>query len=351
MYGLKQKVGHWSRASHKYYKDWTVTASLNGEEKFRHRLDLNNKNVYISFGSKALGDTSSWMPYVEEFRKKHNIKNLYCSGWWQEIFDYPNIRFVKPGTVLDDLYATYSIGCFDNQPELNPVNWREVNLQKVATDILGLDYQPMRAKLKIPPYPISSKKYICFSEFSTMRGKLWNRPGAWQNIIDYLNSLGYECISIANERTALKNVKIHSGQPIQKTIADIAGCDFYIGLNHGPAWIALALDKPTIMITGMSEPFNDFPNPYRIAVDDCRPGCFNDPSIPIVRDWEWCPRGKDYACTRNITEEMVIECINKIGGKSHAIKKGKKSKGNIRKHKRVSTFRASTETSCGNSLE
>lgn len=312
VYGIRLQTGNWARASHKYFRPWIVTAHLDGKEMLRHELDLTGKNVIVSFGSKALGDTIAWMPYLEEFRKKNNIATMYCSGWWQEIFDYPNIKFVKPGTALPGIYASYSVGCFDNQPDMNPINWREVPLQKVAADILGLEFEPIRAKLKVPPYKNRGKKYVCFSEFSTMRGKLWNRPGAWQEIINYLNGLGYECISVAAERTGLQNVKIHAGQPIQKTIADIAGCDFYIGLNHGPAWIAYALNKPTIMITGMSEPWNDFPNDYRIAVDSCRPGCFNDPSLPINRDWEWCPRNKDYVCTRDITEGMVINAIDKI---------------------------------------
>jgi hypothetical protein len=66
------------------------------------------------------------------------------------------------------------------------------------------------------------------------------------------------------------------------------------------------------MISGVSEEWNDFPNPYRVSVDVCRPGCFNDPSIPIDRGWDFCPRKKNYACTREITEEMVIETIDRL---------------------------------------
>ncbi len=309
-FNLQQKVGMWSRANHKYFKNWVIKASLDGKEKFSHTLDLKGKNVLISFGSKALGDTIAWIPYVEEFRKKHGC-TVYCSGWWQEAFDYPEINFVKPGTALEKIYASYMVGCFDNQPELNPVNWREVPLQKVSADILGIDYKPLRAHLKVQPHT-NKNRYVCFSEHSTMLGKYWNRPGAWQEVIDYLNSKGYDCISVASERSSLKNVIQHAGQPIQKTIADIAGCSFYVGLNHGPSWVAIALNKPAIMITGMSEPWNDFPNPYRLSVDVCRPGCFNDPSVPLQRGFDWCPRNKKYACTGEITEEMVIKVIDKL---------------------------------------
>jgi autotransporter strand-loop-strand O-heptosyltransferase len=306
-------VGMYSRPSTKYYLPWEVRASLNGEVKFSHTIDLKDKNVLISMGSKALGDTIAWMPYIEEFRKKHGCK-VYCSSWWREIFDYPEIEFVIPGSSVNDIYASYEVGCFDDQLDKNVKNWRETNLQKVASDILGLDYQPLRAKLKHAKKgngkPV--KPYICFSEHSTMKNKLWNREGAWQNVINYLIELGYDCVSISAEMSNLKGVISHNGQPIEQSINDVAGCEFYIGLNSGPSWIAYALNKPCIMITGVSIAENDFPNEHRIAVDvGCKP-CFHDVSVPISRDWLWCHSGKDYACTKEITEQMVIDQIEII---------------------------------------
>jgi len=292
--------------------------------KFEHKLDLKGKNVLISMGSKALGDTIAWMPYIEEFRKKHGC-NVVCAGWWQEVFDYPEIQYIKPGTVVKDLYASYDVGCFDEQLDKNVANWRSTILQKVAADILGIDYKPIRAKLKFEPHKRGNgnrpKPYICFSEYSTMQNKLWNRPGAWQKVIDHLNGLGYDCVAISAEKSNLQNVVDHHGQSIQMTLADIAGCDFYVGLNHGPAWIAYCLNKPCVMITGVSEEWNDFPNPYRISIDtDCRP-CFNDTSVPISRDWAWCySPDEKYKCTARITEEMVFEMIDKIREEHYALK-------------------------------
>lgn len=313
VFSTPQKVGTWSMANIKYFVPWTVTAWLDGVEKFRSTLDIAGKRVLIQMGSKALGDTIAWMPYVDEFRKKHNC-HVVCSGWWQEIFDYPEIEFIKPGSAVNDITAAYSIGCFDNQPDMNPKNWREVPLQKVAADILGLEYEPIRAKLKtgtIPGKPYSMPPYFCFSEFSTMRNKQWNREGAWQKLVDEVKALGYDAVSISAEPSQLNGVLKHNSQGIHETIEDIRNCDFYIGLNHGPAWLAYALGVPTIMITGVSEEWNDFPVTHRIAInhDVCGIGCFNDPSLPIDRGWEWCPRGKNYACTREITEEMVMEKV------------------------------------------
>jgi len=315
-YRVAQKSGMWSRPSKKFYRDWTIKVSLGGEVKFEHHLDLAGKNVIISLGSKAHGDTLAWIPYIEEFRKKHNC-TVYCSTWWNHILDYPEIKFIMPGDTVQNVYASYSVGCFDDQLDLNPINWRLSPLQKVAADILGLEYEPIRAKLKCEKRKSGSngneaKPYICFSEFSTMQNKLWNRPGAWQKVIDYLNKVGYDCISISAEPSQLQGIIKHNGQSIEQTITDIAGATFYIGLNAGPSWLAYSLNIPCIMITGVSEPWNDFPNPHRISVDVCRPGCFNDPTLPIDRGWNWCPRNKDYACTREITESMVIEQIDNI---------------------------------------
>ena len=312
-YSLKQKPGMWSRPSKKYYRDWTVKVSLNGETKFKHSLSLSGMNVIIAMGSKALGDTIAWIPYVEEFRKKHNC-NVYCSTWWNNVLDYPDIHFIKPGDTVNDVYASYEVGCYDNQLDKNVTNWRLTPLQKVSADILGIDYLPLRAKLKYEPNGNKSRLYICFSEFSTTQGKLWNREGAWQKIIDYLNSLGYDCVSISLEPSNLQGIIKHNGQSIEQTLTDISGASFYIGLNSGPSWLAYALGIPCIMITGISEEWNDFPNPYRVAVDVCKPGCFNDPSLPIDRGWNWCPRSKNYACTREITEEMVCSVIDEVHG-------------------------------------
>jgi len=312
-YSLRQKCGTWSRPNVKYYKPWTVSASLNGKEVFRHALDLKGQRVIISFGSKALGDTLAWMPYVEEFRKKHDCK-VFCACWWKQIFDYPEINFINPGDGVDDVYASYDVGCFDEQLDKNVVNWRETILQKVAADILGLEYEPIRPKLKYIPHVAEpgGKPYVCISEFSTMRNKLWNREGAWQKVVDYLIEKGYDVVSISAEQTGIKGVIKHNGQSIEQTMTDISGAAFCIGLNAGPSWLAYALGIPIIVVTGVSEPWNDFPNEHRVAIDVCRPGCFNDPSIPISRGWEWCPRGKDYACTKEITEQMVFDQIDKI---------------------------------------
>ena len=332
-YGLKQKPGMWSRPDKKYFREWTITAKLGDEVKFEHTLDLKGMNVIMSFGSKALGDTIAWIPYIDEFRKKTGC-NVYCSTWWNHIMDYPEIHFIQPGDTVQDVYASYEIGCFDDQLDKNVTNWRLTPLQKVASDILGLEYEPIRAKLKYIPYKPKGngkppKPYICFSEFSTMQNKLWNRPGAWQKVIDYCNSLGYDCVSVSVEPSQLEGIVKHNGQSVEQTLTDLSGAKFYIGCNAGPTWLATALGIPYIQITGVSEEWNDFPNPYRVSVDTgCKP-CFNDPTIPIDRGWDWCINKDKFVCTREITEKMVIAKIDNIIGVNHASDNIKRSRRKV----------------------
>jgi autotransporter strand-loop-strand O-heptosyltransferase len=180
-----------------------------------------------------------------------------------------------------------------------------------------------------------------------MRNKLWNREGAWQNVIDHMKKLGYDCVSISAEQSQLKGVIDHCGQSIEQTLTDLSGASFYIGLNAGPTWLAYSMGIPVVMITGVSEPWNDPPNPYRVSVDVCRPGCFNDPSLPIDRGWEWCPRNKNYACTREITEAMVFKTIKTLLQKevTHAVEKGKVRQSDKRKHQRNDARRTSAKPS------
>ena len=342
---LKQKVGSWSRPDKKYFREWTITAKLNGEVKFQHNLDLKGNRVLISLGSKALGDTIAWIPYIEEFRKKHDCHVIF-SSWWKKIFDYPEIEFVNPGTPVENVCASYDVGCFDDQLDRNVINWRLSNLQKVAADILGVDYKPIRAKMKYESHRKGGngnepKPYVCFSEFSTMQNKLWNREGAWQKIIDYLNSLGYDCVSISTEQSKLTGIIDHCGQSIEQSLTDVSGASFYVGLNAGPTWLAYALNIPHVMIVGVSEPWNDPPNPYRVQMDvGCKP-CFNNVLVPINRGWEWCVNEDKYACTKAITPEMVIKAIDTLIKKevTHAIAKRKIGQSGGRKHKRVDAHR------------
>ncbi len=116
----KTTIGNncWCRCSIEYFVEWKIKIFENGKLWNEFTYDASNKRVYIALDSRALGDTLSWFPYLEEFRKKHNCK-LVASTFMNDFFasEYPNIEFIKPGDTADNLYAMYCIGLFYNEDD------------------------------------------------------------------------------------------------------------------------------------------------------------------------------------------------------------------------------------------
>ena len=97
----------WTKASQTYFTEWEIEVWQDTHLIDTHTFDPSNQKVYISFDSKSLGDTIAWFPYVEEFRKKHKCK-VICSTFKNHFFEslYPEIEFVKPGTVIHGIYSS-----------------------------------------------------------------------------------------------------------------------------------------------------------------------------------------------------------------------------------------------------
>jgi autotransporter strand-loop-strand O-heptosyltransferase len=157
-------------------------------------------SVFIVFESSSLGDTIAWMPYCEEFRKKHNC-HVIVSSFINSMFEdqYPKIEFVTRDTVVLNIKALYRLGWFYDYNK-EPVLPSTIPLQKSAANILGLDYKEIHSRIyfdpKERPYP---EKYICIAPSSTAGCKLWNNPTGWQEVVNHLNGLGYECVIYSRE--------------------------------------------------------------------------------------------------------------------------------------------------------
>ena len=312
------KCNNWTRPHRKYYTNWYVFIRRNGKLVYKHQLNLKNKHVLISLDSKSLGDTISWFPYIEEFRKKHECV-IYASTFWNELFkDHPNYKdiiFVDPGSTVQHIYASYSIGCFDNDKNKNKFNWRTIPLQKVSSDFLGLDYKEIITDIGIKPgeRPIQ-EKYVAITEHSTLKCKYWNKENGWQEAVDYLNSIGYKVMVISKEPTKLKNIIDMTSKPINETVTNIYHSEFFIGVGTGPSWLAWALRKPIILISGFSNEFTEFQtNIERVINKEVCNSCFNDINSTFDRgNWEWCPKNKNFECSKEITFEIVKKSIDKI---------------------------------------
>ena len=308
------KSNHWVKLNRQYFTNWTVKVFDGDEMVYANALNLNGKRVYIAFESKSLGDSIAWMPYVEEFRKKHNC-TVICSTFWNHLFDYPEIEFVEPGNVVPNLYALYRIGYFDNLDK-NPCKPTQIPLQKTATAILGLDFVEMAPSIAYKPKVPKMGKYVTIATNSTSGCKFWTKEG-WQTLINWLVSEGYEVYNVSKELNPFDNCTQITTPSLESKMDWIVGSNFFIGLSSGLAWLAWAMGKQVVMISNFTEDWNEF-SCIRITNKSVCHGCWNNQNFSFnPGDWDWCPvhKGTDkkFICHTSITADMVIDEIKKAG--------------------------------------
>lgn len=327
-YSNEMGINCWSKSSIKYFVNWKIKTYEDGNLINDYQTNYKGQTVYIALDSKSLGDTLAWFPYIDEFGKKHKC-NIICSTFWNELFqkEYPHIKFIKPGETANGIIAMYTIGLFynsDNTYDIfkHPKNPIEQPLQKIASDILGLEYK------EIPPKIISvnpkkrSSKYVTIGIHSTSQNKYWNNPTGWKEVSDYLKSKNIEPIFISKEGPDYMGNKYPEGVTtiIPKNITEamelIEGSEFYIGISSGLSWLAWALGKRVVMISGFTDTYNEFTtNCERIINRSVCNSCWHrykyDPG-----DWNFCPdhkgTDKQFECTKTITGKNVINIISKF---------------------------------------
>lgn len=315
IYSNTIKSNHWVKVNRQYFTNWTVKVFDGDEMVYADFLHLHSKRVYIAFESKSLGDTIAWIPYVEEFRKKHQC-HVVCSTFWNRLFDYPEIEFVEPGTVVDNLYALYRIGYFDNLDKL-PVKPMTISLQKVAATILGLDYVEMIPRLAYKPEVPKMGKYVTIATNSTSGMKFWGKS-QWQETINWLVSKGYDVYNVSLEPNSFDNCMQITTPSLESKMDWIEGSEFFIGLSSGLAWVANAMGKHVFMIANFTEEWNEFTNNCtRIVKKDVCHGCWNNPNFSFnPGDYNWCPiqkgTNKQFECQLSITSDMLINELKKI---------------------------------------
>lgn len=307
------RTNHWVRLNRRWFTDWKINIWENEKFLFQYQLDYTNERVFITFESSSLGDTIAWMPYVEEFRKKHNC-HVILSTFKNFLFKnaYPEIEFVEPGTVVPNIKGMYSIGWFyDSNKE--PVIPNTIPLQKAATNILGLEYREIRPMLDYKPGKrTQKKKYVTIATNSTAGCKFWTKEG-WQKVIDYLTDKGYQVINVSLEDNPFNNCTALEDRSIENTIDFIYHSEFFIGLSSGLSWLAWALDKQVVMISNFTEPNHEF-ECFRVTKTDVCNGCWNSFRYKFDKSWNWCPRhaGSDrqFECQTSISGEEVINLID-----------------------------------------
>jgi autotransporter strand-loop-strand O-heptosyltransferase len=314
IYETKINSNSWTKLNRQYYSNWSVEVlDSKGELIFSDKYNDENKRVYIAFDSSSLGDTIAWIPYCEEYIKKHKCK-LIVSTFWNKLFVdvYPEIEFVESGTVVNNLYAMYSLGWFYNN-NMEPELPNTIPLQKAATNILGLEYKEIIPNVSFTPKKRPYKNYITIATNSTAGCKFWTRE-AWQELINHYYNEGYKIVNVSLEDNPFDNCIVPEDKSIENTMNLIYYSKFFIGLSSGLSWLAWALKKDVVMISNFTESNHEF-ECIRITNPNVCNGCWNKPEYKFDKgDWNWCPVNKgtekQFECQTSITAQMVIDKIN-----------------------------------------
>jgi autotransporter strand-loop-strand O-heptosyltransferase len=334
----------WTVASRRYFIKWKIEIFemfVDGTESLvkEYILNLRNRRVKIVLDTESLGDLIAFVEPVSEFQKQHqaNVDCVVYNAALRNIFkkSYTNINFLDVNGSGDEYFATYWIGYFNDWADRITNDPRTISLTAVPGTILGIGTMELRPNLSFHKKVRDSaqKKYVCICTQSTAQCKYWNNPNGWKTLIAYLNGLGMEvwCIDLHNNygSNVMNQMPVgaidKTGElSLEERMAQIEGAEFFVGLGSGMSWLAWAVGKPVILISGFSQRWAEFFTPHRIINDDffnprrlfdkfpCH-GCWNDPSCRFDKgDWMWCPRGKDFECTKSIKPEQVIEHVNQI---------------------------------------
>jgi len=278
-------------------------------------------NPLIILKTSALGDTISSMPYVDEYARRLGIKCDVVSNFgflYEEL--YQNVNTIQMPT---DLSTYTDIICCDYIYDLP--------LQLGFAKQLGLaDMGKIRPRLKKSgkSSPLN-KKYVCFSSHSTAQAKHWNNNNSWEKLCDMLQKKGlvpvcidryYSFGSEGNWNEIPKNCMNKTGMDLTETMHWIEHCEFFVGLSSGLSWVAHALDKKVVVISGVTAKDNEFDDDcIRIHRDDVCNSCFNTPErFPFdPGDWFWCPvhkgTARQFECTKRISAKQVMDAVDARG--------------------------------------
>ena len=328
-YSTTIKNNCWCKCSIEYCVEWKIKIYENNKLWYEYIYNAKGKRVYIAMDSKALGDSLAWVAYVEEFRKKHQCE-VITSTFMNHMFEerYPNVKFVEPGKAVENLYAMYCVGLFYNDDSSinlfkNPIDPKTQTMQKMCSDILGLDFKEVKTLIKKRNIKIDSKlKQVCIGVFGTAQSKFWNNTTGWQDVVDWLNNRGYTVKLVSKEGDDYMGNKLpngvikHPNGPLELVMDEMLKSKAFIGIGSGLSWLSWSLNVPTVLISGFSYDWAEMKDCYRIAAPKGKcEGCFNRIRLD-AGDWNWCPdhKGTDrqFECTKSITSEMVIKELEKF---------------------------------------
>lgn len=305
------------------------------EPVFQHDFNLTGQPVLIQLPIGALGDTIAWFSCIERFQKQNSCEIL-CSMTepLADLFkaQYPKIKFISRDDATEiKPYATYNLGLFfGGDTDHQPYDFRAVGLHRTAGHILGLkDLSDLPPRVNLSAERKIKEKYVVIAAQASSQCKYWNNPYGWRETVSYLKEQGYRvlCIDKMTEygvdfiwnHIPYGSEDFTGDLPLQQRIDLIKDADMFIGLSSGLSWLAWCCQIPVILISGFTDPVNEFKTPYRVINPSVCHGCWNDMRCDFNHfDFLWCPRHKDssrkFECTKMITAKMVIDQIKTIQG-------------------------------------
>jgi autotransporter strand-loop-strand O-heptosyltransferase len=272
----------------------------------------------INFTTHALGDNIAFSPYADLSQKKHGGK-VYVKTKWHNIIksNNPDVIFVDIGFNIPNAVVKNVDFIFQRGP-----------LQKIICDQLQIEYKEIRPSINTESkYSFNKKKkYVCIGIQSTAQLKYWNLNDGWEKLTKYIKDKGYDVYCIDKDEvfgTKEKwnrmphNARNETGNhPIEYRIQQLKNCQFYIGVSSGLSWLAWALGKKVVLVSGCTDENNEFSEDcYRVINKNVCHGCLNDPAINntvgIKSGWMYCPRNKNFECTKKISLDDVKIAVNK----------------------------------------
>lgn len=319
----------------KYFINYGIQISEypNGKVIIQHKFCGRDKNILIKFPIETLGDTLAWFNSVVEFQKIHQCNLLIrVAEHVRPLLEpvYKGIKFVSDKELKNiSPYAVYTVAVYHEDSEFNetPIDYRTVPLHHYASKILNVPVSNNHPKIFFNNDRRIAEPYVCIASQASGGVKLWHNPTGWSDVVIFLKEHGYRVIDIDKEYIIGDNIvynripreaeNLTGDEPLIERANLIANCDFFIGLGSGLSWLSWCLDKPTVLISGFSEEWEEFSTPYRVSNRNMCHGCFNDITCRFEHDnFLWCPRhantSRHWECSRGITSNLVINAIKNI---------------------------------------
>jgi len=286
----------------------------------------------IRICSASLGDTIGAMSVIDSYRSKNSIDVSVICNLSGEYFknSYPEITKIYPHSSTPEYIPEIDKWVIDGieYGEYKQIMYRfEKPLIKGYAEQLDIkEWNRPKIDAFVGERPIKSK-YICFSMHSTAQSKHWNYEDGWDQLCRMLRKTGITpvCIDVhesfgteGNWNPVPKSCVKKNGMDLKQITNYIHHSEFFIGLSSGLTWVAHALGKPVVMISGVTSENNEFSDDtVRLINKEVCHGCINSYQHKFDSgDWFWCPvhKGteKQFECTKTITPEHVFNSLSHL---------------------------------------